>query len=65
MHQHFNGEPPQRVEWTQDVEGRRSIETEYRLPAIQYYKGLQEAKQFRGNAVKASLLFRSAEPPQR
>lgn len=57
MHQHFDGDPPQRVERTQDVEGRRGIETEYRLPAIQYYKGLEEAETFRRNAVNTSFLL--------
>lgn len=52
MHQHFNGDPPQRVERTQDVEGRRGVETEYRLPAIQYYKGLGKARQFRKDVIK-------------
>lgn len=40
MDQHFNGDPPQRVERTQDVEGRRGVKPEYRLTTIQYYKGL-------------------------
>lgn len=42
MHQHFNGDSSQGVERTQDVEGRCGIETEYRLPTIQYYKGLEK-----------------------
>lgn len=58
MHQHFNGDPPQRVEWTQNVEGRRGIETEYRLPTVQYYKGLERAERVKRNAVKTSLLVR-------
>lgn len=56
MHEHFNGESPYRVERTQEVEGRRGIETEYRLPAIQYYEGLEKARQFMRNVVK--ILFR-------
>lgn len=60
MHQHFNGESPYRVERTQDVEGRRGIETEYRLPTIQYYKGLEKARQFRRNVLKTLLQVQSS-----